>query len=190
MPDSNSLLSIFTSVCDLHLPPDISKLGHPNSCHSQPALPVDFLISAIEDSVLRQFLSHRCFFVFFCFFTLSLTAYPVCPVILLTLPSKQNQHSAIPPPFLMISSSPCCHQLSWIIAVAQWLLIEGYFPSPKEDMCQWTEIFLLSWLQKGCLQLALGRDSRSAGKYRTMHGTCPTQHRSIQSEMSIALHCS
>lgn len=92
MPDSNSLLNIFTSMCELHLPPNISKLGHPNSCHAQPALPVDFLISANEDSILGQFSQKTLVtvVVFFCFccFTLSLTAYPVCPVMLLTLPSK------------------------------------------------------------------------------------------------------
>lgn len=41
--------------------------------------------------------------------------------------------------FIVIITSPHCHQLPWIIAVALWLSMEGYFLSPKEDICQWME---------------------------------------------------
>ena len=122
-------------MADMHHLPDISKSGNPNSCHSQPTPPADFPIQGSKDSVLSEFspkilVTHV--------FSLCLLPHIQSVWVVLALPSKYSQHSAISPPFIVITPSPLCHQLPLDYCSSPVADNGGLFSAPKRGY-QWME---------------------------------------------------
>lgn len=123
----------------------ISKSESPQCARS--TLPADIAMSRNEDFFLVQF-SPKTWSPFFTFSPIPLPMYFHKTIVLWTLTSQYSQYF-LTLSLLFIHTVPSASALPWIVAITQWLLMEHYFLLPTENACQWMEILLWSWVEKG-----------------------------------------